>query len=98
MTVSSDRSGERVCATLMNLTNIFLAHAEADHDFAEQLARFLEFGCDVTCDVGGGLVLRGEDLIAKAEKGLGADVLVVLLSPASCPARWPRERWEPVLF
>lgn len=38
------------------------------------------------------------DILAKAEQGLSADVLVLLLSEASWPDRWPRERWEPVLF
>jgi len=37
-------------------------------------------------------------LIAKAEEGLCADVLLLLLSPESAPTRWVRERWEPVLF
>jgi hypothetical protein len=37
-------------------------------------------------------------LIAKAEEGLCADVLLLLLSPSSSPSRWIRERWEPVLF
>ena len=82
----------------MSLTTIFLAHAEADHDFAGRLKCFLEFGCDVTCDTDGGLIHGGDDLIAKAEEGLAAHVLALLLSEASCPARWPRERWEPVLF
>jgi hypothetical protein len=44
------------------------------------------------------LIRGGEDLIAKAEEGLVADVLVLLLSETSCPTRWPRERWEPILF
>ena len=35
----------------------------------------------------------------KPEEGLAADVLgAVLLSDASWPVRWPRERWEPLLF
>jgi hypothetical protein len=29
--------------------------------------------------------------------GHSADILVLLLSPASNPAHWPRERWEPLL-
>jgi hypothetical protein len=78
--------------------NIFLAHAAPDHDFAAGLSEFLEFGCDVVCRPDEGLLQPGGDLIDKAEHGLSSDVLVLLLSPASCPARWPRERWEPVLF
>jgi hypothetical protein len=40
----------------------------------------------------------GQDLIDKAEEGLGSDILALILSGASYPGRLPRERWEPVLF
>jgi hypothetical protein len=80
------------------LKTIFLAHASPDHEFACRLAEFLEFGCNATCSADEGLILEGQDLIAKAEEGLAGDVLVLLLSDTSWPARWPRERWEPVLF
>jgi hypothetical protein len=82
----------------MSLRTIFVAHAEADRDFARRLADFLESGCDVTCDAEGGVIRSGEDLISKAGEGLGADVVALLLSEASSPIRWRRERWEPVLF
>jgi hypothetical protein len=36
--------------------------------------------------------------IDKAEEGLASDILALVLSPASCPVRWERDRWEPVLF
>ena len=80
------------------LKTVFLAHARAEHDVARQLAEFLEFGCNLTCYVEDGLIGGEQDLISMAEEGLSADVLVLLLSPTSSPARWVRERWEPVLF
>lgn len=80
------------------METVFLAHARPDRDFANQLARFLEFGCNVTCYVDEAQTGENHDLITKAEEGLCADVLVLLLSPSSSPARWVRERWEPVLF
>lgn len=58
----------------------------------------MEFGCNLTCYVDDGLIGEGQGLIAKAEEGLCADVLLLLLSPESTPTRWVRERWEPVLF
>jgi hypothetical protein len=79
------------------LTTAFFAHARADQQAAKQLAEFLEFGCDLTCYVDEGLIGDDEDLIARAEDGLSADVLVLLLSPASSPTRWARQRWEEVL-
>jgi hypothetical protein len=76
----------------------FFAHGRPDHDFASQLAGFLEFGCNLTCYVEDGQIGESQDLISKAEEGHCADVLVLLLSPSSSPTRWVRERWEPVLF
>ena len=80
------------------LATAFFAHARTDHELASQLAEFLELGCNLTCFVSDGLMGQGQDLISKAEEGFCADVLVLLLSPASCPTCWLRERWEPVLF
>jgi hypothetical protein len=39
----------------------------------------------------------GGDLLSKAEEGLTADVLMLLLSEDAWPARRPRQDWEPVL-
>ena len=79
-------------------TTIFLAHAERDHQVARNLAAFLEFGCDATCYLDEGMMADGGGLMAKAREGLAADVLVLLLSEASWPARLPRQHWEPVLY
>jgi hypothetical protein len=79
------------------LRTAFFVHSSSDRDFATQLAEFLQLGCNVTCYLEEGVIGDGGDLIAKAEEGLCSDVLVLLLSPASSPARWPRDRWEPVL-
>ena len=80
------------------MQTIFLAHAAPDHEFALRLAGFLEFSCDITCYADAGLMSSGQDLIDKAEEGLGSDILALILSGASCPGRWLRDRWEPVLF
>jgi hypothetical protein len=79
------------------LLTVFVAHAEADAEVARELGAFLELGCDVSVFGQDGLIRPGEDLIAAADNGLSADVLVLLLSPASNLTRWVRERWEPVL-
>ena len=79
------------------MRSLFLAHAPADGDFARSLAAYLESGCDALCQLDRGAIADGEDLIDRAGVGLSADVLVLLLSPASCPTLWPRRRWEPVL-
>jgi hypothetical protein len=80
------------------LRSVFLAHAAADHLFARRLAEFLEFGCEVTCHIDEGLTAEDTDLIDRAAIGLSGDILLLLLSAASWPARRPRERWEPILF
>ena len=80
------------------MTTAFFAHDRGDHDVASNLAGFLEFGCDLICCVDDGQIGENQDLVAKAEEGLFADVLLLLLSRSSSPTRWVRERWEPVLF
>lgn len=62
-----------------------------------ELTAFLESACDVSI-AADSAIRPGEDLIDLADTGLSCNVLVLVLSPASNPARWPRDRWEPVLF
>jgi hypothetical protein len=78
--------------------SVFLIHAEPDHEFASNLAEFLELGCDVQCFVSDGSIGPGEDIVSKTEKGTWANVLVLLLSQDSWPVRIARDRWEPLLL
>jgi pentatricopeptide repeat protein len=78
------------------LLSVFLAHSAADAPFAEELSAFLEAGCDAVSLARDGLIKPGQDLLRAAETGQSADILILLLSPASNPPRWPRERWEPL--
>jgi hypothetical protein len=80
------------------MPSVFLAHAPADGPFAQELVNFLETGCDSVSFTPDTAIQPGFDLVSTAETGLLADVLVLLLSPASNPSRWVRKRWEPVLF
>ena len=80
------------------MLSVFPAHAPADEPFARQLTLFLEAGCDEVPVASDAVVTPGADLLSSAETGLSADVLLLLLSPASNLARWQRERWEPILF
>jgi hypothetical protein len=69
-----------------------------DAPFAQELSTFLGSGCDAVSFTPDAVIKLGEDLISTAELGLSADILVLLLSSASNLPRWPRERWEPLLF
>lgn len=80
------------------VNTVFLAHAEPDRDYASKLAAFLEFGCDVRCYLDPGRIEAGEDMVAKAEQGSWADVLVLLLSKDSWPERLARVLWDPLLL
>jgi len=82
---------------LRKLLTVFIAHSQADEEFVRNFGAFLEVGCDVSVFREDGLVRPGQDLLAVAENGLSADVLVLVLSPASNLVRWVRERWESVL-
>jgi hypothetical protein len=73
---------------------ILLAHAAPDQFYAQQIAAFLESGCDVRCDLG--LLGPGQDLVELAEQCV--DPLILLLSKDSWPKRLPRERWDPLLL
>lgn len=77
---------------------MFPAHAAEDAPFAQQLSAFLEAGFDARLFTADAVVRPGEDLISAAAMGLSADVLIVILSTASSPVRWVRERWEPIFF
>jgi hypothetical protein len=75
-------------------SSILLAHAAPDQFYAQQIAAFLESGCDVRCDLG--LLRPGQDLVELAEQCV--DPLILLLSKDSWPKRLPRERWDPILL
>jgi hypothetical protein len=47
---------------------------------------------------GGRRDAAGQDLIAKVQEGLSADVALVLLSPRAVPGRWILERWRSVFW
>ncbi len=80
------------------MLSVFPAHAPADEPFAHELTLFLEAGCDDLAVASDAVVKLGADLLSSAEIGLSADVLLLLLSPASNLVRWQRDRWEPILF
>jgi hypothetical protein len=80
----------------MRLT-VFPCHAEADREVVDELGVFLGRSCDLEWCVEEGRLGPDGDLIDKIEEALQADAVLVLLSPDSTPARWVRERWEPVL-
>ncbi len=79
------------------MRSFFPAHSPADSAFARELSAFLETGCDIVSYVDDAAIKPGEDLFAAWEAGLSADMLTLLLSNASSPARWPRERWEALM-
>jgi hypothetical protein len=80
------------------LISVFAAHAAADEPFARELSLFLEFGCDRISVAADSAIRPGEDILCAAETGLSADFLLLLLSTASTLPKWPRDRWEPMLF
>ncbi|HKD07484.1 MAG TPA: toll/interleukin-1 receptor domain-containing protein [Bryobacteraceae bacterium] len=78
------------------MRSIVFCYAPADEPAARDLARFLEanIACQVSLDEC--RVRPDFDLIDAVDRALSADVAVGLFSPASMPAAWKRERWEPV--
>lgn len=80
------------------MPKVFPCFAASDRGLARELAAFLERGCGVEMLLEEGEMQPGEDLVAKVEEGLAADVVLVLLSPDSVPARWVLERWKSVFW
>lgn len=72
-------------------------YASTDATFARRVGEYLELNCGVSTFYDEGRVRPGFDLVAAAERALSAEFAVVVLSPASVPEKWVRERWEPVL-
>jgi hypothetical protein len=76
------------------LLTVFPIHASVDSQFAAELSAFLKSGCDANCLVADAVLKPGEDLFQSAESAPTADAIILLLSNASNPLSWPRERWE----
>jgi hypothetical protein len=73
---------------------VFPCYSQPDRELAQQLAAFLERGAGVEVLLEEGEIQNGQDLIAKVQEGLSADVVLVLLSPRAVPGRWILERWR----
>lgn len=82
----------------MNRLTVFPCHAPQDQSVVAELAAFLQPNLDLDWCAPEGCLQPSEDLIGRIDYALQGDVVLVLLSPGSSPARWARERWEPVLF
>ncbi|MGA3040836.1 MAG: toll/interleukin-1 receptor domain-containing protein, partial [Bryobacteraceae bacterium] len=80
------------------MPKVFPCYSTADRELAHELAAFLERGAAVEVLSEEGEMHPGDDLIAKVEEGLSADVVLVMLSPESAPPRWPLERWKAVFW
>lgn len=72
---------------------LFPCYAPADRAAADAIRGFLERGTDIRVFFEEGEIRPGQGLAAKAEEGLVADLVLVLFSHASWPARRPRSEW-----
>jgi len=80
------------------MPKVFPCYASPDRALAGELASFLErgCGCEILLEEGG--MAPGEDLFAKIEEGLSADVVLVMLSPDAAPPRWILDQWKSVFW
>lgn len=79
------------------MLSVFPCHSREDSQFARDLSEFLERGTSVQVFLEDSEIAPGETLVAKALDGLEANVILLLLSPDSVPARWVRPEWEQAL-
>jgi len=80
------------------MPKVFPCYSTPDRELVHELAAFLERGAGVEVLLEEGAMEPGEDLIAKVEEGLSADIVLVLLSPEAVPPRWVLERWKSVFW
>jgi len=80
------------------MAKVFPCYAASDRQLARELTAFLERGAGAEVLLEEGEIQPREDLVAKVEEGLSADVVLVLLSPDSAPRRWILERWKSVFW
>jgi hypothetical protein len=80
------------------MPSLVFCYAPEDETAASELAHFLEANLAYRVSLEECRVRPDFDLIDAAERALSADAALILLSPASVPKTWKRERWEPVFF
>ena len=80
------------------MQTVFVCHASEDQQISRDLTAFLERGSNVRVFLEDGEIGAGETIVSKALDGLQAEVILLVLSPLSTPARWVRTEWEPALF
>ena len=80
------------------MRTVFLCHAKEDHELSQELAEFLERGAGFQVFLQDGEIGGDETLVSKAADGLQAEVILLVLSPHSVPARLARPEWEPALI
>jgi len=80
------------------MPKVFPCYSTSDRELARELAAFLERGAGVEVLLEEGEMQPGEDLVAKVQEGISADVALVLLSPESVPGRWVLDRWQSVFW
>ena len=78
------------------MPSLVFCYAPEDETAAHELARFLEANLVYQVSLEECRVRPGFDLVDAGERALSADAALILLSPASVPKAWKRERWEPV--
>ena len=80
------------------MSTVFLCHARQDSQLANDIAQFLVRGVDARFFIEDGATDSPSDLIEKIREGQTADVILVLLTPRSSPAKWIREEWQAAIF
>jgi len=74
---------------------VFICHTAADSAVANELGGWLERNTSLDIRFA---ECAEHDLIEGTEQSLAASAIILVLSPASVPVRWQRDRWEPVLL
>lgn len=78
--------------------SVVICAAREDAGQAAEIRRYVEANCSHVRFLEDAVVGSAAELLDTVESALGAQIVLLLLSPASVPARWSRAEWERVLF
>lgn len=78
------------------MTTAAICYVRHDAHFAVQAAEYLNLNTSLTCEPA--VCETPAEFLDLIEQCLSHKFVLVILSPASVPAPWPRQLWEPVLI
>ena len=75
------------------MVSVFLSHSSKDKSFVRELASFLESDGKIRAWLDEREFALGQNIVSRIGEGLGADFILLILSPDSVDSNWVKEEW-----